>query len=244
MKNNMFRKSFVSGLMVLIIGGSILPSTGSPEVEKYATPMHNEIPLDDIPILKWNGPHGSFEDYIESKEITPFSVQKIEDSRNAIHNPLIVVFINANLAPHIEDEIAVYNATLKNIGYDTVIGYLKTGIEAWYNAALPVEKFRLLTVHDLKQYLEKKDDFILLDVRGKNEWEKGHIENTRNIYYGRIKDELGELTTEKPIIVICGSGKRASFTASILRKSGFKDVYNVLGGMTAWEKAKYPTAAT
>jgi len=130
---------------------------------------------------------------------------------------------------------------LVRIGYDKIIGYLQIGIEAWYNAALPVESFNLLTVHRLKKHIDKKDKFTLLDVRGKDEWEKGHIEQAINIFYGHLNKKYKELTTDNPIIVICNSGKRASFAVSILRKKGFEEVSNVLGGTTAWEKANYPT---
>lgn len=70
--------------------------------------------------------------------------------------------------------------------------------------------------------------------------EKEHIENINHIYVGNLKDRLNEVPNNKPIAVICSVGNRGSIGASILRSLDRKNVYNVLGGMTAWKKASYP----
>ena len=52
---------------------------------------------------------------------------------------------------------------------------------------------------------------------------------------------MGSLPKDKPIAVTCSVGNRSSIAVSILERAGFKNVSNVLGGMTAWTNLGYPT---
>jgi len=125
------------------------------------------------------------------------------------------------------------------LGYDEIAGYLRGGIEAWYNEALPTEHLGLLTVHELKKRLDRGDNLVVLDVRRKDEWNNGHIERALNIYVGHLEERLNEVPVNQPIAVICNVGHRASLGASILCQEGYQEVYNVLGSMTAWKNAGY-----
>jgi hydroxyacylglutathione hydrolase len=113
-------------------------------------------------------------------------------------------------------------------------------MEAWYNEALPVEHLRLLTVQELRERLNRSEDLMVLDVRSNDEWEQYHIEGATHIYVGHLKERVNELPKDKPIAVLCNVGRRSSLAASILLKSGYRDLYNVLGSMTAWRNAGYP----
>jgi len=128
---------------------------------------------------------------------------------------------------------------LIRLGYDQIAGYLRDGIEAWYNEALPTERLGLLTVQELKRRLDKGDDLVVLDVREKGKWDKGHIKGAHYIYAGHVERSLDSIPVERPIVVVCNTGNHASLVASILRREGFGEVYNLLGGMTAWQAAKY-----
>jgi hydroxyacylglutathione hydrolase len=126
---------------------------------------------------------------------------------------------------------------LVRLGYNEIAGYLSGGIEAWYNEALPIKHIGLLTVQELKKRLDRGDDLLVLDVRRKDEWDNGHIEEALHIYVGHLEDRLKEVSVDRPIAVICNVGHRASLGASILRREGHQEVYNVLGSMTAWKNA-------
>ena len=52
--------------------------------------------------------------------------------------------------------------------------------------------------------------------------------------------KIASLPRSKPVAVVCSVGQRASTAGSILKKEGFKEVYNVLGGMNAWTNLGYP----
>jgi len=128
---------------------------------------------------------------------------------------------------------------LYRLGYDNLTGYLVGGIEGWYKQSLPLEHFGLISVHELKNWLNQKDDLFTLDVREDEKWEQGHIPGSINIFSGYLENRIEELPRDRPIIVVCNVGNRASLAASILTRAGFQDVHNVLGGMTAWKNAGY-----
>jgi hydroxyacylglutathione hydrolase len=142
----------------------------------------------------------------------------------------------------LEDQSQLARAVryLVRVGYDRVTGYLRDGIEGWYNAGYPTEGLRLLSVHQLKSMLDRGEELVVLDTRGQNEWDSGHIGGALHIYVGHLKDRLGEVPKDRPIAVICNVGHRAGLGASILLRDGYPEVYNVLGSVRAWVAAGFP----
>jgi hydroxyacylglutathione hydrolase len=128
---------------------------------------------------------------------------------------------------------------LIRLGYDNIAGFLNGGIASWYIKALPIDSLNLISVHDLKEKLEKGEKMVILDVRSDKEWDVGHIEEARHIYVGRLEENLDEIPKNCPVIVYCGTARRSNIAASILKKNGYGKVYNVLGGMAAWKNAGY-----
>lgn len=83
---------------------------------------------------------------------------------------------------------------------------------------------------------------LVLDVRETNEFESGHILNSRLIPLGKLKERIGELEKykDRPIVLVCRSGNRSDSASSSLGKQGFSQVYTLAGGILAWQKAKLP----
>jgi hydroxyacylglutathione hydrolase len=131
---------------------------------------------------------------------------------------------------------------LVRLGYDQIAGYLRGGVEGWYNAALPIETTGVLSVSQLKRKIDRGEDLTVLDVRDEAEWQSGHIEGSRHIYVGHLPQRLGEISRDKPVAVLCSVGHRASVGASLLQLNGFTEVSTVLGSVTAWRHAGYPLA--
>ncbi len=77
----------------------------------------------------------------------------------------------------------------------------------------------------------------MLDVRTEAEWDGGHIEGAHHIHGGTLQERFAEVPKDRPVAVVCGSGYRASIASSFLKREGYPDVANVLGGMTAWKAA-------
>jgi hydroxyacylglutathione hydrolase len=134
---------------------------------------------------------------------------------------------------------------LARLGYDRIEGYLcagaeSCGLESWYTSAYPIGNLGLLSVQNLKERLHSMDNLTVLDVRTDEEWSKGHIKDALHIFVGHLEERLDMVPVDKPVAAICSVGNRGSLAASILLRAGRREVYNVLGGMTAWQKADYP----
>jgi hydroxyacylglutathione hydrolase len=142
----------------------------------------------------------------------------------------------------LEDQCHLERAVryLIRAGYDWIVGYLKGGVEGWYNAGFPTEHMELLTVHQLKAKIDSGEELTILDDRGQDEWDQGHIKGAKHIYVGHIPERMSDIPKDKPVAMFCNVGHRAGLGASILLREGCREVYNVLGSMTAWKAAGYP----
>lgn len=90
--------------------------------------------------------------------------------------------------------------------------------------------------------LINRQDALVIDVRGADEFQKGHILNSRNIPLPDIESHVGELEKfkTKPIIITCASSNRSGSAAAMLRKLGFAQVFSLVGGIGAWQQAGLP----
>jgi rhodanese-related sulfurtransferase len=87
---------------------------------------------------------------------------------------------------------------------------------------------------------------ILIDVRTPEEYADAHLTNAINLdFYSKdFVAQLSELDRTKPYAIYCRSGNRTSETLRIMRDLGFTYVYDLGGGILAWEAAGYPTCNT
>lgn len=85
-------------------------------------------------------------------------------------------------------------------------------------------------------------DAVVIDVREPNELKEGMILNAVHVPLGQLKDSLARLEKfrERPVIVGCRSGSRSHAAAATLAKAGFPQVYNLQGGVMAWQNANLP----
>lgn len=148
--------------------------------------------------------------------------------------PLLLV---AEGYPEVEQAVRY----LVRLGYDWAVGYLRGGAMDWFDAAEPTHHLELLTVHELRARLAGPDGTLVLDVRRDDEWQAGHIEGAMHIFVGHLEERVQEVPPDRPVATICGTGRRASLAASILRRAGRTRVANVLGSMTAWRATGFPT---
>ena len=130
---------------------------------------------------------------------------------------------------------------LLRVGYDTPAGWLAGGMLAWRTAALDVERLPQITVHELKHQLDD-GNIHLLDVRQPTEWTQGHVRGATFITGAELPARLDDVPrTGRLLAVACGSGYRSSVSASLITARTNVEAVNVLGGMTAWNAAGYPT---
>ena len=90
--------------------------------------------------------------------------------------------------------------------------------------------------------LMNDDSTVVVDVREPSEYAEGHIENSRQIPLDKIEERIYDLESNKnvPIIVTCQSGTRSPLACRKLTGLGFTQVYELLGGIQAWEDHKLP----
>lgn len=125
-------------------------------------------------------------------------------------------------------------------------------------AAAHTHTYTNMSACDARQMIEKEAVF-LLDVRTPSEYELGHIEGAVLIPLKNVKSDPDALSPEEllparmkelpcnkntKILVYCKVGTRGAETGSLLEDAGYKNVYNIDGGLDRWVKEGYPIVAT
>ena len=126
---------------------------------------------------------------------------------------------------------------LARIGFDRVVGCLKDPYAVMFANQRDVEVASRLTTNALGERIADVPELQVVDVRNPGESAAGMIGNAVNIPVGQLPERLGELDPRKPTVVYCAGGYRSSMAASLLRKHGFADVSDLLGGYNAWDEA-------
>lgn len=97
-----------------------------------------------------------------------------------------------------------------------------------------------ISVQELKEKIDNKEDFQLIDVRETFEYEVSNLEG-ENIPLGGILIEADKVSKDKPVIIQCRSGKRSAAAVMQLEQQyGFDNLYNLKGGILAWQEAFDP----
>ncbi len=94
-------------------------------------------------------------------------------------------------------------------------------------------------VLELRSVLDAGGRCSLIDVREYPEYAAGRIREARLIRLGEIELRSGEISRDAPVYLICRSGRRAAIAQEKLQALGFKEVYNVRGGMLDWEASRF-----
>jgi glyoxylase-like metal-dependent hydrolase (beta-lactamase superfamily II)/rhodanese-related sulfurtransferase len=130
---------------------------------------------------------------------------------------------------------------LGRIGLDAIAGHLQWGMTEWKSQGLPVGRVPQISVHDLATMKDERPDLVVLDVREPFEWDEGHIDGAVHLPMGEALARQDLVPAGRPKAVLCAGGLRSSLVISALSRAGLTDFYNVIGGMTAWQKGGYST---
>jgi rhodanese-related sulfurtransferase len=126
------------------------------------------------------------------------------------------------------------------VGYERFGGWLHGGVAAWQSSG------RKLATTDIVGAREARDRLAegaaALDVREPNEFALGHIEGALNVPLGSLGEELTRIPHDRPLVVNCGHGERASTAISMLEAAGWRDLINLNGGIGAWASSGYAVA--
>lgn len=98
----------------------------------------------------------------------------------------------------------------------------------------PANDVAVITPAALRELIEQKTAFTLLDVRQPDEFAEGHIDGATLIPLVDLPNRLAEVPQDKKVVVYCKSGARSAEAAKILKDKGYTDVVSLDGGITAW----------
>jgi adenylyltransferase/sulfurtransferase len=104
----------------------------------------------------------------------------------------------------------------------------------------PADMIPEITVEELKAKLDKKEKFVLLDVREPHEYEIAKIPGSKLIPLGELDKRVGELDKSSKLVVHCKMGGRSARAVQLLRAQGF-DATNVAGGIHDWSERIDPS---
>ena len=98
---------------------------------------------------------------------------------------------------------------------------------------------KLISKKELKRKLKNNEDFQLIDIREPYEYEDGALCN-ENIPLDKMMSSLDRIAKDKPVIIYCQSGRRASAITYMLEKEHKLDnIYCLEGGYTAFMEEEY-----
>lgn len=142
-----------------------------------------------------------------------------------------------------KDEIDEAVMRLARVGLENVAGYLDGGLAAWSAAGYRMETMPQLSVEELHAQLQANGGRMqVVDVRAEREYVDGHLPGAKNVPLPELESRLvGELDPSRPTAVVCAGGYRSSAAASLLQRHGFAELYDIVGGTSAWVSAGYAT---
>jgi rhodanese-related sulfurtransferase len=104
------------------------------------------------------------------------------------------------------------------------------------------KRIREVTIEDVKAKLDRKERFLLIDVREDNEWNKDHLPNAIHLGKGIIERDIEQQVPDlgSPLVLYCGGGFRSALAADKLQQMGYTNVLSMDGGIRGWREKGYP----
>jgi rhodanese-related sulfurtransferase len=96
-----------------------------------------------------------------------------------------------------------------------------------------------ISAQDLKKLQQSGDDFIVIDVREREDAAEGTIPGAVNVPRGVLEHNIDQVTTDKDkkLVLYCGGGSRSALAAASLKKMGFKNAISLAGGYGGWKSS-------
>jgi len=102
-----------------------------------------------------------------------------------------------------DDPLPVVRLLIR-IGYDKLAGYLSGGMLGWNISGMQSASIETIRVQDLCRLLDKEEEIVILNVRGKEEIKtKGKIQNALNLHVTQLYERMNEVPKEKPVCIFC-----------------------------------------
>jgi hydroxyacylglutathione hydrolase len=130
---------------------------------------------------------------------------------------------------------------LARIGLDSVIGYLDQPEAAFLALTERIAQASRLTGTQLAQARAGVPAPTIVDVRNAGERETGYVDGSLHIPLAELPVRVGEVPSDAPVVVYCAGGYRSSVAASLLRRVGYADVSDLIGGYEALRAGQVTT---
>jgi hydroxyacylglutathione hydrolase len=101
-----------------------------------------------------------------------------------------------------------------------------------------LEQVRQLDAAQLRSTAADKNVQVV-DVRGPDEWRRGHLPGAIHIPLAALPDRIGELNAGAPVVLHCKGGSRSAIATSFLQARGIANVSNLAGGFESWVKSGF-----
>jgi hydroxyacylglutathione hydrolase len=126
------------------------------------------------------------------------------------------------------------------IGFDQIAGIFPTSaLQVWAEN----HTLQLVPQMDAPTLAQRDGSVTVVDVRGRSEWDAGHLPGAVHIPLATLANRLDELPRDTPVVMQCQSGGRSSIASALLQAHGFENVVNLRGGFRGWREAGLPVEA-
>jgi hydroxyacylglutathione hydrolase len=125
---------------------------------------------------------------------------------------------------------------LARVGYDNVIGYLEGGYPAWQASNYPIDMIIDVEADELVMDIKYDNNLVIMDVRKQGEYDAAHLKGAvLNTLDAFPTNPLAMATIEDTdnVYIHCAGGYRSVIAASLIKRQGFHNIHNVLGGFAA-----------
>lgn len=103
-----------------------------------------------------------------------------------------------------------------------------------------------LAADEVRRRLAFGQPIAVIDVRGQDEYDDGHIPGSLHLPYYELQSRQAEVPRDKTVVLYCGGGDcpLSRWSTQKLREWGFTNVYELRGGIEDWRSRGYPTEAS
>lgn len=121
---------------------------------------------------------------------------------------------------------------MARVGFENVVGYLEGGMDSWTNAGEPVDMIIDIEPDELAMDIPHDPKLEIIDVRKPGEFDAGHIVDATNAPLDTLADpfNIALIESDNNLYIHCAGGYRSVIAASLLKRQGYNNLRNILGG--------------
>jgi glyoxylase-like metal-dependent hydrolase (beta-lactamase superfamily II)/rhodanese-related sulfurtransferase len=121
---------------------------------------------------------------------------------------------------------------LSRVGFDKMQGYLNGSFEAWAKAGEKTDMIIDVEADELVMDIPHDPNLVVIDVRRETEYAEGHVKDALNIPLNDMTDIalIADFEEKQNLYVHCAGGYRSVIAASLIKRQGFHNLRNVIGG--------------